>query len=107
MEKVLNEVKAERHRQNEKWGVQDHHPIEWMSILMEEVGEASKEIVDWNFANGINNVKDKVSPDVQEKRLKDYRAECIQIAAVAVQMVESLDRNFEKFNSINVTGEKE
>lgn len=92
MENVLNEVKAERMRQNAKWGEQNHHPIEWIAILTEEVGEASKEIVDWNFANGAIDVKAIPSYELQKERLNKYRTECIQIAAVAVQMVECLDR---------------
>lgn len=92
METVLNEVKAEIMRQNAKWGEQNHHPIEWIAILTEEVGEASKEIVDWNFANGAIDVHKKPSEELQAERLKNYRTECIQIAAVAVQMVECLDK---------------
>lgn len=92
MENVLKEVGAERVRQNEKWGEQNHHPIEWIAILTEEVGEAAKEIVDWNFANGAIDVHKKPSDELQAKRLSNYRTECIQIATVAVQMVESLDK---------------
>ena len=32
----------------------------------------------------------------QECRMRDYRKEMIQVAAVAVQMIECLDRNYEK-----------
>lgn len=82
MRAVLGEVENERVRQNEKWGLQDHNPVEWIAILTEEVGEAAKEAVDMHLEN-IN-------------RVKQYRKEVIQAAAVAVQMVESLDRQLEE-----------
>ena len=82
MKAVLSEVEDERVRQNEKWGLQNHNPVEWIAILTEEVGEAAKEAVDMHLEN-IN-------------RVKQYRKEVIQAAAVAVQMVESLDRQLEE-----------
>lgn len=92
MTTILSEVQKERQRQNEKWGIQDHNAVEWVAILTEEVGEVSKEAVDFHFANGDKNVKDTPSESLQGERLMAYRKECIQVAAVAVQMVESLDR---------------
>lgn len=79
--KVLSEVGGERSAQEKKWGQQNHKPIEWIAILTEEVGEAAKEAVDWNLSNGIYY------------KLIRYREELIQTAAVAVAMIESLDRN--------------
>jgi hypothetical protein len=38
---VLREVEAERQRQDEKWGEQNCHDFEWVSILTEEAGEAA------------------------------------------------------------------
>lgn len=96
MENILNEIKQERFNQNEKWGEQNHMAIEWIAILTEEVGEASKEALDWHFRNPVKNEHgDRVpaSDEVQLQRLKDYRKELIQTAAVAVQMIECLDRN--------------
>tara|TARA_R110002167_G_scaffold331706_1_gene538408 strand:- start:59227 stop:59535 length:309 start_codon:yes stop_codon:yes gene_type:complete len=89
---VLNEVHEERLRQNNKWGIQDHNCIEWIAILTEEVGEAAKEAVDFHFANVATG--DRVSSELteQEQRISDYRKEMIQVAAVAAQAVESLDR---------------
>lgn len=98
MEKILEEIKKERIRQNQKWGEQNHSVIEWQAILMEEVGEAAKEAGDFHFKNpyvNANGEKQEVllNDVVQEVRLKDYRKELIQVAAVAVQMIECLDRN--------------
>lgn len=69
---VLSEVFAERSRQDDKWGQQDHHPAYWIGVLGEEFGEACKGAVEF----------DKEA----------YRRELIETAAVAVAAVESLDR---------------
>jgi NTP pyrophosphatase (non-canonical NTP hydrolase) len=83
-EKILKEVKEERERQDGIWGEQNHKPIEWMAILMEEVGEASKEALEAYFEG---KAKDR------KFLLKRYRKEIIQVAAVAISMIESFDRN--------------
>lgn len=97
--RILTEVGWERVSQNDKWGEQNHSPIEWMAILTEEVGEASKEAVDYHFKNPIKFTEgtmlnmEVLKESTQETRLRLYRKELIQVAAVAVQMIESLDRN--------------
>jgi len=70
--KILDKVSVERDRQDEKWGVQGHAPMKWMTILMEEVGETSKAIL--------------------EDKVLDYEKELIQVAAVAVAALEDLNR---------------
>lgn len=80
---VLTDVVDERHRQDMRWGQQDHSPIEWMAILMEEVGEVSKEVCEHHF---------QYKGDQKERSLR-MRKELVQVAAVAVAMIESLDRN--------------
>lgn len=96
MEYVLELVKKERQRQNEKWGQQDHNAVEWISILTEEVGEASKEAVDFHFANGDQDPHLKAGELLQRHRIENLRKELIQVAAVAVQAVESIDRQRSK-----------
>ena len=92
MENILNEIKQERFEQDVKWGEQNHKPIEWIAILAEEVGEASKEALEHHFKHDLpKNTSNDAKLQVQ--RLKLYRKELIQVAAVAVQMVECLDRN--------------
>lgn len=78
-QKIIEEILKERRKQDEKWGEQNHKPIEWLAILMKEVGEASKNIVDSYFI-GIE------SED-------DYRKEFIQIAAVTLNMIENYDKD--------------
>lgn len=80
---VLNEVFSERFRQDAMWGEQNHSPTEWASILGEEVGEVSRAINEITFNH----------PGYREKARQDYRRELVEVAAVAVAMVESLDRN--------------
>jgi NTP pyrophosphatase (non-canonical NTP hydrolase) len=76
--RVLSDVQRERERQDTKWGVQSHHPLEWLSVLSEEVGEVAEAVNEahWHDADW-----------------EHYREELIQVAAVAVAAVEALDRN--------------
>lgn len=75
-EAVLRLVDAERRRQEAKWGVQRHEPSDWLMILGEEFGEASKAALD-SYADGGS--------------LDHYREEMVQVAAVAVAAIEALD----------------
>lgn len=80
---VLAEVGIERERQDAKFGQQNHHPSRWLDILMEEVGEAAEVSAQCGLGD----------PDPKGFTWADYRKEMIQVAAVAVSMVESFDRN--------------
>ena len=76
IDRVLGDIRHERHQQDAKWGEQNHTPEMWLAILTEEVGFA-KEIAESRlnpFAAGF------------------YRTELIQLAAVAVSAVQALDR---------------
>lgn len=44
LDDLLQEVFAERDRQEDKWGEQKHGPAMWAIILAEEFGEAVEEI---------------------------------------------------------------
>lgn len=92
---IIEEVRKERESQNEKWGEQNHTPIEWLGILSEEVGEVSREVVDHHFKYPIKTPNGNYIPadeDTQAERMASYRKELVQVAAVAIQMVECLDR---------------
>lgn len=84
MSTVLEEVRQERLRQTELWGEQDHLPIVWMGILMEEVGEAAQQ------ATLHHMHLEHVEPPTTKRR---YREEMIQVAAVAIAAIEALDRS--------------
>jgi NTP pyrophosphatase (non-canonical NTP hydrolase) len=70
---VLDEVDRERSNQDKKWGEQNHPNLYWLGILMEEVGETAKALI-------------------EDGHLLQIRGELIQVAAVAVAWVEKIDR---------------
>lgn len=46
-QKIVQDIISEIERQDNKWGMdRDNHPLVWLSILQEEVGELAKEIND-------------------------------------------------------------
>lgn len=47
--KIGMEILKERDRQESMWGSQNRTPQEWMVILMEEVGEAAKDVLEDNL----------------------------------------------------------
>lgn len=74
---VLDRVRQERERQDAKWGEQNHDPFLWLTILTEEVGEAAQAALKARFSG---------------QSIDAYRDELIQVAAVAVAAMESLER---------------
>ncbi len=89
MKEILQEIKSERYKQDKKWGEQNHDQFKWLAILMEEIGEASKELNDCLIPPNKNNTN----------LLINYRKEMIQVGAVVVAMIESFDRNENMFKS--------
>lgn len=75
-ERVMGQIKQERERQNEKWGDQDHTDEMWLAILIEEVGEVAKELV---------QTRQKGSSDAYL-----MKKELIHAVAVGVQWLEKL-----------------
>jgi len=75
---IMDDIYQERIDQDRQWGLQNHHPLTWMSILVEEVGEAAA------IAN----------ESIITKKLDgaSLRRELIQVAAVAVCIIECLER---------------
>lgn len=79
-EQVLRDVGLERQRQNIKWGYpQVNDPFQWVSILLEEVGELAMAINDTYIGKNPNG------------NVSQVLREAIQVAAVAVSIVEHLD----------------
>ncbi|CDH19935.1 MazG-like family protein [Xenorhabdus bovienii] len=71
---VINEM----NRQDEKWGAdRNHHPFIWNAILNEEVGEFAQAILHDEFGG---------------EHAETAREELVQIAAVALQIIEMYDR---------------
>lgn len=89
---VLDDIAAEREKQFRKWGEQDHDLPTWVAILTEELGEFAKEVVDYTCMNPEKQDSGRSFKDVQYERLSNIRKELIQTAAVAVQIVEAIDK---------------
>lgn len=79
MADVLDEVRAERARQDARWGWTNRDPAWHLVVLMEEVGELARAMHDARFADG------------GQAAIPAAREEAIQVAAVAVAFVEGLD----------------
>ena len=79
---ILDAVIVERKRQDKLYGIQDHHPLAWLPILAEEFGEVARAVRRDHFGS--------------DKEYGDYRTELIHVAAVAIAMIESFDRNEER-----------
>ena len=77
MDSLFQEIAAERARQDEKWGGPDHDDShgwhEWIDYIIEHAGKA-------------------YSPDDDEDSYANARRRYIEVAALAVAAVESMDR---------------
>lgn len=74
---VLSDVYAERYLQDQKWGLQRHAYPFWLTILMEEVGEAAQAIQKDSFAYKASDAN-------------NLYKELVQVAAVAVAIAEQV-----------------
>lgn len=103
---IVLEVQAERERQDRKWGAENivNRGAEWgLAVLMEEVGEVAEAILEdraeragvraTEVALGLRNAADKKL--VTTNWTWQARKELIQVAAVAVAMVEAIDKSIE------------
>ncbi len=70
---IIKLILEERIKQDNKWGEQNHDVYKWLAILGEEVGEVNKAALENNYDEIIS--------------------ELIQIGAVTLAMIESLERN--------------
>lgn len=75
---IYKKYQKECDRQDEKWGVRNNHPLEWLAILSEEVGEVAMEINDANHK-------------IENLDLDKYETELIQCGAVITQMLKNID----------------
>lgn len=95
---IMVEVISEMRRQREKWGEQNHGDYYWNGILMEEVGEASKVMIENSIRSYVGAVTVdadgpcKVNVVVDRPSNGALRAELIQVAAVALSWIECMDR---------------
>jgi len=78
------DILIERIKQNNKFGVQKHLDVVWNAILVEEIGEISKAILEETFKN--------------ESNLEE---ELIQVIAVCLAWLESRERNIKEISIDN------
>lgn len=74
---IFAKIEKETDRQDQKWGVRNSHPLAWLAILTEEVGEVAQEIND-------------AGHNVDQLDLEKYETELVQCAAVIVQMIKNI-----------------
>ena len=74
---ICNQILDERDQQDEKWGEQNHDDYRYLAMLTEEVGEVAQAILHNEFGGKAKGM---------------VRKELIQLAAVAVQWLETMER---------------
>ena len=74
---ISAEIQKECDRQDQKWGVRNQHPLAWLAILMEEVGEVTQEVNDAHH-------------EISRMNLENYRTELVQCGAVIQQMIKNI-----------------
>lgn len=101
-------VLAERRRQDERWGLvakRGHGLITWLTILAEEIGELALEIEPVSCSEHWHKMREYLVRAEEYARLaledpagepravrrRTFRKELVQVAAVALAMLEALD----------------
>lgn len=93
---AIDAVLAERVRQDEKWGEQNQEPEIWLTILLEEIGEFSERVLERRFGGHSMHSERPCGQcgDLDGCHVPaNLRMELIQVAAVALAMLECCDRN--------------
>lgn len=105
---IYSEVETERIRQDKKFGSHNNYiPSDWLMVLGEEVGEVNEAALTARFSTFGMEGKTKEEIDQKKKAaLEHMREELVQVAAVAVAIVESLDRNELKKEEIEKNDKK-
>ena len=75
---IYADISAERDAQDAKWGNQSHDMPVWSAILTEEIGEVAEAALRVHF-------------DGETDNLAHLREELVQVAAVAVHILEKID----------------
>ena len=103
---IINEIAEERNRQNEKWGEQNHSIIDYTSAYCaswlyeryrtygaSDARERVDSLSEKDELTYMDILLEEVYEVIESRGKEDIRKELIQVAAVAVAMIESLDRN--------------
>lgn len=78
-QRAVEDVLDERKFQDEEWGTQNHHPAYWLAILGKQVGQ---------FGTAVLNREWWLDRDGATRKMRE---EAVQIAAVAVAIIECID----------------
>lgn len=84
---ALEDVVAERARQDAKWGEQNHDPFTYLTVLTEEVGELSQAALHARFGGPAAD---------------GLRTEAVHVAAVALAIVECVDRGLWQWDGVSM-----
>lgn len=87
---AVDDVILERLKQDDKWGIQNHDPFTYLAILTEEIGELAQAALHTKFGG---------------KEAGRMREEAVHTAAVALAIVECIDRD--KWNWGGDTGKQQ
>lgn len=82
---AYDSIVYERERQEAKWGQQNHHPVYWLGILTEELGEVARLAIEGDPFHYRGQRTHAESTAM-------LREELVQLAAVAVAAIEHIDR---------------
>ncbi len=77
---AIDAILRECNRQDAKWGKQNHSMEWWLLILGEEFGELCQAVLQFRFGGPYGHVQ-------------KIKLEMVQVAAVAMAMIECLERN--------------
>ena len=94
IDSIFEEIRRERRRQNEKWGEQNH-PMLNVPFTVEGMRERAivyKALNDSSDNNWFGILQEEVYEAFAETEPEKQREEMIQVGALAVQIIEYLDR---------------
>jgi hypothetical protein len=97
MENVFNDIRQHRREQDAKWGVQGHPMTRWAAILSEENGEFAEASLQFGptLADRTHIAPLLAVPDPHNDLIGKLRTEALHVAAVAVAIIEQIDREVE------------
>lgn len=88
---ILSFIKKENERQIKKWGIQTHNAVVWDTILNEEVGELTKDMLQIY----------KSEPEKIQQHFDSAFREAIQVATLSLKIAEMLNNLINKNNENN------
>ena len=94
IDSIFEEIRAERQRQDEKWGEQNHQmldkrvPIE----IIKEGADNCRAINESERKSWFSVLREEIYEAFAENEPEKQREELVQVAAVVVAIIECLDR---------------